>query len=281
VPGARFQSEIEKAISVVNAAIICIGKADLGQWQEIESQIFISLNISKGVRLIPVLLPGVEDIPANAPLLKQFHFVKFDETIDNEYALDLLEWGITQKKPVRLEAVISNKSEDFDLKPPITSIHNYNPSKILFIKNVKDPSGRWAYRLTGVKDNQEPVFELMWRLSSHGVSLPKTGDLMLLHQQARVTHVTEFLDEQIRKTDFGYLRLVKVAWMPTQQDWYKIPHQKEILGFSPRYSDGNTHDLRSPNFLTFRNAWERLSDFQLHVVERLQEIDLRKNARSY
>jgi hypothetical protein len=113
---------------------------------------------------------------------------------------------------------------------------------------------------------------MMWRLSAHGVYLPKTGDVMILHQRAKVTHLVEFLDEQVRETDSGYFRRVKVIWMPPQQDWYKLPHQKEILGFNPKYSDGNTHDLQSPNFITFRKAWVRLSDFQNHIVERLQEL---------
>ncbi|MGB3137464.1 MAG: hypothetical protein WBB18_11730, partial [Nodosilinea sp.] len=61
--------------------------------------------------------------------------------------------------------------------------------------------------------------------------------------------------------------------LPSQQDWHRLPHQREILGFSPRYSDGSTHALRSPNFSTFKDAWKQLTDFQLHVIERLQELD--------
>lgn len=124
---------------------------------------------------------------------------------------------------------------------------------------------------------QERSFELMWRLSAHGVDLPKAGDLMILHQRAKVTHLVEFLDEQIRETDSGYFRQVKVVWMPTQQDWYRLPHQKEILGFIPRYADGNTHALQSPNFLTFRKAWVKLSDFQIHVVSCLQKLESEEN----
>ncbi|MGB3135498.1 MAG: toll/interleukin-1 receptor domain-containing protein, partial [Nodosilinea sp.] len=63
VPGDKFQTEIGKAINTVSTAVICIGKEDLGQWQELESEAFVSLSISKSVRIIPVLLPGVEDVP--------------------------------------------------------------------------------------------------------------------------------------------------------------------------------------------------------------------------
>jgi hypothetical protein len=143
-----------------------------------------------------------------------------------------------------------------------------DPAKILFIKNVKDPE-KWAYSLDRMQQPASRVFELMWRPGSHGANLPKAGDLMILHQRARVTHVVEFLDDQARQ-DWGLLRWVRTVWI-AEQDWDQLPHQKEILGFSPNYSDGNTHSLSSPNFSTFRQAWSNLKEFQEHVFKRLTQ----------
>lgn len=269
-PGSNFHAEIQSAIGQAKTAAICIGQEDLGQWQELEARAFISLFISKSARVIPVLLPGVDQIPDSQILLSQFQFVRFGETIQNQQAFDRLEWGITGKKP---ESLGAESFEDISPEAKPSSFQEYNPAKILFIKNVKDPSGRWAYRLEGVKSDLEPIFELMWRLSSHGVALPKTGDLMILHQQAKVTHVVEFLDEEVRETEFGFMRWVKAAWMPKQSNWLQLPHQRETLGFSPKYSDGNTHALQSPNFSTFHGAWSCISDFQLHLMKRLRELD--------
>ncbi|PSR17347.1 hypothetical protein C8255_13040 [filamentous cyanobacterium CCP3] len=269
-PGTNFQDEIQQAIGRIKTAAIFLGQGGLGRWQALELKAFINQCIRRDIPIIPVLLPGVEDVPPELIFLQEFHAVLFQDGIEDENALFSLEWGITGQKPTRkpknLPPVI--------IEPhPVKVLIRCDPQKILFIKNVKNPVGEWAYQQDRLKPNQEPIFELMWRLGAHGVNLPGGGDLMILHQRAKVTHLVEFLDEQIRETDSGYFRRVKVIWMPTQQDWYKLPHQKEILGFSPRYSDGNTHDLQSPNFLTFKSAWERLSDFQLHVIERLQDLN--------
>nr|WP_277882165.1 GUN4 domain-containing protein [Oculatella sp. FACHB-28] len=101
---------------------------------------------------------------------------------------------------------------------------------------------------------------------------------MILHQRAKVTHVVEFLDDQVRQTSSGSFRWVRIVWI-AEQDWNQLPHQKEVLGFSPNYADGNTHSLNSPNFSTFREAWSSLEDFQKHIVTYLiPEVSTTKSA---
>ncbi|WP_204140665.1 toll/interleukin-1 receptor domain-containing protein [Halomicronema sp. CCY15110] len=272
VPGAQFQDEIQRAIGTVKAAAIFIGE-DLGKWQEFELRALIQRCVSKSVRIIPVLLPGIESIPEDEYFLSQYQFVKFGETLQNQKAFDLLEWGITGVKPQNLDSVSLPDAQDFSNKATVSLIREIDRSKILYIKNIKHPSGIWAYRLEGVRSGQQPIFELMWRRNGRGVGLPKAGDLMILHQQAKVTHVVEFLDDALREEDFGVFRRVKAVWMPNRQDWHQLPHQREVLGFNPRYSDGNTHALQSRNFKTFQEAWKQLSDFQIFVVEQLQKLD--------
>ncbi len=271
-PGQHFQQEIQRAIGTVKAAAIFIGE-DLGRWQELELGALIQRCVSQSVRIIPVLLPGIESVPEDEYFLSQYQFVEFGETLHNEKAFDLLEWGITGIKPKNLDSTSLPDAQDFSHRATVSSIQEIDHNKILYIKNIKDPSGIWAYRLEGVRSGQQPIFELMWRRNGHGVSLPKSGDLMILHQQAKVTHVVEFLDDAIREEDFGVFRRVKAVWMPNQQDWNQLSHQREVLGFSPRYADGNTHALQSPNFKTFREAWKQLSDFQLFIVEQLKKLD--------
>jgi hypothetical protein len=151
----------------------------------------------------------------------------------------------------------------------IRRLQNCDPSKILFIKNVKDPE-KWAYSLDRMHDRENRTFELMWRSSSHGASLPKAGDLMILHQSAKVTHVVEFLDDSVRRTETGSFRWVRTVWI-AEGDWRQLPHQKDILGFNPNYSDGNTHFLSSPNFSTFREGWSSLEEFQNYLFNRLAQ----------
>ncbi|MGI0486051.1 SEFIR domain-containing protein [Pantanalinema rosaneae CENA516] len=154
-------------------------------------------------------------------------------------------------------------------KVPFKDLQTCDPGKILFIKNVKDPE-RWAYSLDRMQQPESRVFELMWRSGSHGVALPKTKDLMILHQGAKVTHVVEFLDDEVRQTDSSFFRWVRAVWI-AKDDWSQLPHQQEILGFNPNYSDGNTHSFTSPNFSTFRAAWSSLEDFQKHIFQQLTQ----------
>lgn len=151
----------------------------------------------------------------------------------------------------------------------IRRLQDCDPSKILFIKNVKDPE-KWAYSLDRMHDRENRTFELMWRSSSHGAGLPKAGDLMILHQSAKVTHVVEFLDDSVPRTETGSFRWVRTVWI-AEGDWNQLPHQKEILGFNPNYSDGNTHSLSSPNFSTFREGWSSLEEFQNYLFNRLTQ----------
>jgi hypothetical protein len=141
-------------------------------------------------------------------------------------------------------------------------------TRLLFIKNVKDPR-RWAYSLDLMNHPASRTFELWWRSGSRGSQTPLIGDLMILHQRARVTHIVEFLDNQVHQSDSGLLRWVRTVWMPESSDWYQLPHQQEILGFSPNYADGNTHSFKSLDFSTFRAAWSNLEEFQKHVVKKL------------
>jgi hypothetical protein len=98
-PGAKFQDEIQQAIGQIRTAAICIGQTGLGPWQNLELKVFISECVELKIPVIPVLLPGVEEIPKNLLFLKQHHAVIFRNGIEDEQTFDLLEWGITGRKP--------------------------------------------------------------------------------------------------------------------------------------------------------------------------------------
>jgi hypothetical protein len=95
---------------------------------------------------------------------------------------------------------------------------------------------------------------------------------LILHQRAKVTHIVEFLDDQVQPIhDTWSFRWVRTVWI-AEQDWNQLPHQKDILGFSPNYSDGSTHSLNSHNFSTFRAAWSSLEEFQKHIFKKLTQL---------
>ena len=94
LPGQYFQDSLQEAISHVNSAAICIGRAGLGRWQRAEIRAFISQEIL----VIPVLLPGVREFPEDNIFLKEANWVSFADGIDNEKSILLLAQGIKQKK---------------------------------------------------------------------------------------------------------------------------------------------------------------------------------------
>ena len=99
-PGQFFQDRIQEVISKVKSAAIFIGLEGVGKWQKMELQTFISRCVDKDIPVIPVLLPGVEEIPEHLLFLKLPNRVQFKD-IDDEDAFDNLVWGIKGKHPQR------------------------------------------------------------------------------------------------------------------------------------------------------------------------------------
>lgn len=97
-PGQSFQQEIQQAIPTVKTAAIILGINGVGRWQEWEIQTFFYQCVKRGTRVIPVLLPGVDEVPENLPFLQQLRWINFSSPNDTT-ALKLLIWGITGKRP--------------------------------------------------------------------------------------------------------------------------------------------------------------------------------------
>jgi len=98
LPGEDFQDKLQQAITQVKAAAIYIGKGELGAWQKFELNALIRQCVSRGIHVIPVLLPGVSSIPDSLPFLQANSLVQFISEDDIE-ALDKLETGITGLQP--------------------------------------------------------------------------------------------------------------------------------------------------------------------------------------
>ncbi len=97
-PGRSFQQEIQQAIPLVKTAAIIIGKDGIGRWQDWEIRAFFSQLVEENKTVIPVLLPGVDKVPENLPLLKELKWVNFNN-IEEKDSLELLIWGITGERP--------------------------------------------------------------------------------------------------------------------------------------------------------------------------------------
>jgi hypothetical protein len=105
-PGRWFQDVIQAAILEVRSTAIFLGPGSLGRWQALE---FVSQCVERQIPVIPVLLPGVNEIPPDLVFLRELNCVSFHRSPDEEEPLDRLVWGITGRKPVK-------RSEDGKVK---------------------------------------------------------------------------------------------------------------------------------------------------------------------
>lgn len=97
-PGCLWQDALQQAITEVRSAAIFIGMDGVGEWQPMELRGLIEQFIRRRIPILPVLLPGVDNIPSDLTFLRQYHAVFFRNDIEDELALENLYWGITGRK---------------------------------------------------------------------------------------------------------------------------------------------------------------------------------------
>ena len=98
-PGRWIQDVIQSAIKEVKSTAIFLGPGGLGRWQAVELRAFVSQCVERQIHIIPVLLPGVTEIPENLVFLRDLNYVQFHRSPKEAKALDGLVWGITGCKP--------------------------------------------------------------------------------------------------------------------------------------------------------------------------------------
>jgi TIR domain len=94
--GQSFQTKIQEVIPKVKSAAIFFGESGLGNWQKEEIEFLLDECKHSNKSLIPVLLPGVKEIPRELGFIRQRNFVSFGE--GSQQALDKLEASIKCKK---------------------------------------------------------------------------------------------------------------------------------------------------------------------------------------
>lgn len=203
---------------------------------------------------------------ADAQRLEREHpedYRQQEEHQDEEVELQERE---AEDTPTLEEGKINPKSSKLKVKRK--ELHECESSKILFLKNVRDPNGGWAYNIDRIREMggsvESRVFELFWLLTSKGSKSASKGDLMLLNQHAKITHVVEMLDNEVRENEVGYFRWVRVVWMPKEEDWSQLSHQRDIIGFEPPTIGGGTA-YSLANLSKFQAVWNSLEAFQQHV----------------
>ena len=94
-PGTWAQDAIQIAMRLVRTAALFLGPCGVGRWQQLEIRAFVERCVSEQLPVIPVLLPGVSDVPSELVLLRQLNHVRFVRSVHEEEPLWRLHWGIT------------------------------------------------------------------------------------------------------------------------------------------------------------------------------------------
>ncbi|HEY9834471.1 MAG TPA: hypothetical protein V6D26_28230 [Stenomitos sp.] len=147
-------------------------------------------------------------------------------------------------------------------------------NELKWIKNVNATEGDWAYKHEEVAyPYLVPEFHLHWNINAKGNVYKLTpGDLILLCQRTRVTHLVKVLDDTVHEDspfpDFPFYRRVQVMWM-APKPWDEAPHQNEVFGFDFRFRGGKAINLENVTAMQEYFDEGELAAFQERVKEKL------------
>lgn len=89
LPGCRFQLRIDAAIRAARVGLVMLGTTGLGRWQELEVSALMEQAVHRDLRVVPVLLPGRSEIPAELTMLRTLSHVRL-RTTNDKASLDRL-----------------------------------------------------------------------------------------------------------------------------------------------------------------------------------------------
>jgi hypothetical protein len=92
-PGDAWLNEIDKLIGSVKTAAVFVGTGGTGRVQHMEINLLLRTFANRGVRIIPVLLPGASNRPDWSAFLDDFQWVDFQKSAPDP--LSQLLYGIT------------------------------------------------------------------------------------------------------------------------------------------------------------------------------------------
>ena len=143
-------------------------------------------------------------------------------------------------------------------------------TKLKWTKNIKvlyKEHGKWA------ASNVGEHFNLVWRNKDNkdekNAEEPQEGELILLRQRGRITHIVELLDSQVSysttaRDEFNIYRHVEVFWIT--DNWENPPSTDKLFAHGINFpANGKVHQLE--NLKAFKHRWEKegLPAFQREV----------------
>ncbi|HJQ70066.1 MAG TPA: TIR domain-containing protein [Blastocatellia bacterium] len=99
-PGDTVSDTLERAIKTIPCAALCFGPADVGKWHLLEIRAYVEKWASGTARMIPVILPGVDEAPELPLFVRQTLWVDMrDWEKDGDDGFYRLVCGVLGKEP--------------------------------------------------------------------------------------------------------------------------------------------------------------------------------------
>lgn len=123
-PGVPWQQLLETGIKTSRSVAVLVGKDGLGPWEDEEMQAALVLAVRDKRPVIPVLLPGASAQPELPMFLGNRTWLNLRDGFTEE-GLAKLIWGITGKKPERIEITSQRaKSDSSEVIVSPTRLHH-------------------------------------------------------------------------------------------------------------------------------------------------------------
>ncbi len=113
-PGTLWQSERQKQIKYIPAAVVFVGQNGIGRLQQLETEALLIEFVGRQCFVIPVHLPNASNEPELPSLLKGLQGIRWVDSRDidpYEDPLNRLIWGITGKRPEAHQASQEKQGE--------------------------------------------------------------------------------------------------------------------------------------------------------------------------
>lgn len=171
-----------------------------------------------------------------------------------------------------------NFSPTTPINPSTNPENGMNLSRLKWLKLVTPQSDEtWAYSREHLKTLTHPVIDdhdvtiFALGFKREGSKILNSGDLMILTQRTKITHVVEILGDQCFEEGGWYHRYVKVVWWEPEMNWSDFPHRDDVLDFRVNVQQGIPFEIAT-SFTAFREYWNErggLEAFQAHLARQL------------
>jgi hypothetical protein len=146
-------------------------------------------------------------------------------------------------------------------------------TNLKWTKNVNhpDPTIQWGYQPNEIRFRfLVPEFNLHWKNEQEtNANKAQKGDIILICQRTKVTHLVKVLDDQSKSVpngEYSRYRRVQVLWIE-QKTWDNAPDQ-DVFGISHR--DGLLRDLNNMEGVTSKfNPLGGITAFHAQVIQEL------------